>query len=118
MVNNGKRLHFIEIHEESWCPLFIREATLIQLQGGWEFYKLCEIIGYGLSPAQTIGKIISDLFIKYNFECNVLLDLCTGASGPTHIVHDMLYKNNNKFISILSDLIPYNKEWELLSKKK
>eukprot|EP01084_Bolivina_argentea_P272931 464818_1 len=121
LFNNGKRIHFIELHETTWlCPLYIRQSILIQLQGGWELYGLTKLFTCikGLNPAETIGEIICNKITTKNiFECNMLLDLASGASGPSHIVHSYLYKQNNKFVTILSDLIPFVNEWKKLSLK-
>ena len=87
-------------------------------------------------PAQTIGEIISKLLFcndcKYE-EMTMLLDTCSGASGPTHIVHSQIDKrfkefidiskkkmnngNNIPFCTILSDLWPHVSSWQKLSNK-
>ena len=126
----GKRIHYIEIHEEKWCPQYLRDTVLIQLQGGWTFYGIPTICG-GLSPAETLGEIISKILFNNNKyeKMSMLLDTCSGASGPTHIVHSQLYKrfkqfcnfkhdnNQTPFCTILSDLWPYVKSWQTLSNK-
>lgn len=132
----GKRVHYIEIHEESWCPQWLRDTLLVQLQGGWYFYGITKIYG-GLSPGATMGDIMSDILFANEKESQyeqmtMLLDTCSGASGPTHIVHSQLYKRfqmyKNRitktkgkkekmtpFCTILSDLWPYVESWQSLS---
>ena len=96
----GKRVHGIEMHEESWFPETLRDLILMQLQGGWELYQINSYFG-GLNPAQTIGHVISD-FIENKHQkyqnIKAIFDVCSGASGPTHIIHQQILKNQRSVL--------------------
>ena len=71
-----KRIHFIEIHEEWWCPVFIRHYVQTSLAYGWHCFGAPKFLGNG---ANTVANILTPFFKANKF--NVILDLCSGGSG-------------------------------------
>eukprot|EP01084_Bolivina_argentea_P197988 339168_1 len=117
------RIHFIEIHDQYWCPRFIRNIIINSIANGWCFFNMSNIIG---SPALTASNIIYNLFHKHIKQDNVcsrsdefvLLDLCSGSGGPLPFITNQLNKINNVTVtSIVSDLYPHLRKWCLLSEK-
>eukprot|EP01084_Bolivina_argentea_P285587 489776_1 len=116
----GKRLHYIEFHEQEWFPSFITKHCTIHLKGGWEMYGLPSVLG-GLSPARTLGHVIYHKFIHSNLKLKqrfVILDMMSGASGPTYSIHQYLFKQLKlaNVFSFVSDLKPQIEVWQNLTK--
>ncbi len=115
----GDRIHFIEIHEETWCPDFIRQFIQLNLQTGWTQPGMVGILAQR-SPAQTVAKVIAKQFSdakkpSEKDEKNLfILDLCSGSGGPTPVIHSYLNESNLKTKTILTDLFPPVEKWKEL----
>ena len=124
----GDRFHWIEIHEEEWCPSFLRQMAQKCLQMGWQFYGLGEYVG---SPADSIASVIVEQLKTFN--CDSIFDLCSGSCGPSSYLNQAINKkfqeisddtsdgNNNynykPIITIFSDLYPHCSNWKRLCEK-
>eukprot|EP01084_Bolivina_argentea_P213228 362210_1 len=112
------RIHWIECHEETWCPILFREIIINSIQVFWCSFGLTDIFG---SPAATVAFIIYNLKQKHtNNNLNkyklTILDLCSGSGGPVTIITDELNKRINT-TTIVTDLFPHLMKWKLLSAK-
>lgn len=65
-----RRRHFIEIHEQIWCPAIIRNSTTDYLQHVINANQVYEPIRQKLSNAIRLTKT------------NRVIDLCSGGGGP------------------------------------
>jgi hypothetical protein len=65
-----RRIQFIEIHEQPWCPSFLRDGVTDALQFGFNLFK-------------TYGPIAPDLQSAIDAErSGSIVDLCSGGGGP------------------------------------
>jgi hypothetical protein len=77
-----RRLHLFEIHEQSWCPGFLRDSLTEWLRVLWEFSGAPKVIAPKL--AAVAGRLGSPLF----------LDLCSGSAGPWQSLRSVLWRNH------------------------
>jgi hypothetical protein len=77
-----RRLHLFEIHEQSWCPQFIRDSLTEWLRVLWEFSKAPDVIAPKL--AEIGVKLNSPGFV----------DLCSGSGGPWRSLLRALGRNH------------------------
>eukprot|EP01083_Nonionella_stella_P042162 114060_1 len=104
----GKRLQFIEISDQNWCPQLFRECVRNGLHYGWVFFGLTDYFG---SPALTVFNIISPYFTQ--LKCNLVIDLCSGSGGPTPNIHQMLNNRSPSTVqTLLTDLFPQVTVWK------
>jgi hypothetical protein len=90
-----RRLHLFEIHEQSWCPGFIRDFLTEWLRVLWEFSKAPEVIAPKL--ADIAGRLDSPLFV----------DLCSGSGGPWQSLRSVLWRNHGCSAQVtLTDKFP------------
>jgi hypothetical protein len=65
-----RRIQFIEIHEQSWCPSFLRDGVTDALQFGFNLFKTYGPIAPRLQSAIDAAGSGS------------IVDLCSGGGGP------------------------------------
>eukprot|EP00483_Globobulimina_turgida_P004979 UN04989 len=110
------RIHWVECHEETWCPLLFREIIRNSIQLFWCVFGLTNVFG---SPAQTVASIIYEVQQKH-VDNNIgqhkltILDLCSGSGGPITIITEQLNKHMDT-TTIVTDLFPPLTKWKLLS---
>ena len=70
------RYHLLEVHDESWCPIFVRMFVQQALHFLWTNLQLYRVVVPLL--AQVLEGLAED-------ERNIV-DLCSGGSGPLPVV--------------------------------
>ena len=113
----GARIHWVEIHEEEWCPSFFLFFLQKCLQIGWQFFGMNECFG---SPADSIASVIVQQLQSFN--CHSILDLCSGSCGPSSYLNQRINgkfqeisDNNKAIVTILTDLYPHSSNWKRLT---
>ncbi len=89
------RPRFIEIHEQSWCPAFIRQAVQNMLTHMWThrippFEKL--------APYEAVADILERVCDQVEEEDDIsdekrplgIVDCCSGAGGPMPVIERRL----------------------------
>lgn len=90
-----RRLHLFEIHEQSWCPRFVRDSLTEWLRVVWEFSEAPDLIAAKL--AEVGGRVDSPPFV----------DLCSGSGGPWHSLRKALWRNHQYLPKVtLTDKFP------------
>ena len=90
-----KRRHFIEIHEQRWCPAVIRD-------GATDYLRFIAAIGrqYRYVIPLLQGALLAS-------DSKRIIDLCSGGGGPWPQIHRGLYAGMHRPIPILrTDLYP------------
>eukprot|EP01083_Nonionella_stella_P032396 88691_1 len=116
-----RRIHWIEFHEQTWCPLFFREVMTNCMQGYWCLFGLPYFIG---SPAQTAANIIHQCQRNITIKSNYLhkyrlnmLDLCSGGSGPIPVIAAQLMDTICEMNIVLTDLFPRCDQWSSIASR-
>ena len=102
------RFHLLEIHEEPFCPAFIR--TWLQ--------DVLVVFWTGILPLYSI--ILPDLWQALeDSQCSHITDVCSGSGGPVCAIVNASRKaadySNNKWQRVtatLTDLFPNTPSWE------
>lgn len=88
-----KRIHFIEIHEQPWCPVTIREGSMDCLRVlatvGQQFKNTAPLI------VNVLGRV----------ETNRIIDLCSGGGGPWPTLANRINRQKPCRVT-LTDLFP------------
>ena len=88
------RLHLFEIHEQPWCPTFIRDGVRDGLFTAWKL----------LFWRNTIPHL-RDL-LRHAKQPNIV-DLCSGSGGPVPLLLESLQEEYPKLHISLTDYYPY-----------
>lgn len=89
-----KRRHWIEIHEEAWCPRTIRDASTDYLQFVISVTK----------PYLPMLELLADVLGKTG--TRQVLDLCSGGTGPWQSLQPALARQGINITVVLSDKYP------------
>jgi hypothetical protein len=101
-----RRIHFIEVHEENWCPAVLRSLVVDYLRVLWTF-SLTRFIP---SPAENLASAIAPVFSS--LKVRTVLDVCSGGGGPWFWLQPELSKKLNYNLHVtLSDLHPQTQVW-------
>ena len=88
---------------------------------------------FWISPADSFASVICHQF-QTAFECNSILDLCSGSCGPSSYLNKRINakmeevshiennennenKTEKKIVTILTDLYPHCSNWKRLCEK-
>jgi hypothetical protein len=89
------RLHLIEIHEQPWCPRFIRDAATDCLR---------VVASVAQQYRHILPKLRHTLHVTGNRQ---IIDLCSGSGGPWFNLVKQLNQLNDRSIEVwLTDLYP------------
>ncbi|KAH3746263.1 class I SAM-dependent methyltransferase [Pelomyxa schiedti] len=106
-----KRLRLIEIHEQAWCPSFIRRMVLFFLCENWTG----SLPGLPPPPFTALIPAFRELVEMCAGPQVKVIDLCSGYSGPVVSLMRELAKSTAKPISVvLTDLFPETSHWKVL----
>lgn len=83
-----KRYHLIEIEDQEWCPVFLRDALTDYLQFTISLGKVYHPI------IPILSKTIKQLNV------NQVIDLCSGGSGPWKELKSELEKEIGEKIKV------------------
>ena len=89
-----KRLHFIEIHDQHWCPRMVRDALTEYLQFTIAATK----------PYAAMAPILTRALQRTG--TRQVLDLCSGAGGPWQWLHPLLAERGVNVSVCLTDNYP------------
>jgi len=90
-----KRYHLLEIHEQPWCPLAIREGAL-------ECLRIVATIGMQYRNVVPLLQNAID-----HTQSSQIIDLCSGSGGPWHSLHHQLRAGDGSPLRVpLTDLYP------------
>eukprot|EP01084_Bolivina_argentea_P143380 251811_1 len=106
VISKTNRIQYTEIIDNWWCPSLFREfLTRTLFEMGWKQQEFGKAVGI------EINKIIE------NNKNYVILNLCSGCSGPSDIINKIINTNRNtnhiyhKITTILTDLYPEKDSW-------
>jgi len=95
-----KRIHFFELHDQTWFPKFMRDMLTDTLSFFWVFtFAYLTVASLLENAMKSIGT-------------TNIVDLCAGAAGPTPYIIEKLNeeykkdKKTDKYEVILTDLYP------------
>ncbi|KAK4688067.1 hypothetical protein P7C73_g2033, partial [Tremellales sp. Uapishka_1] len=117
------RPRLIEIHEQTWCPPFLRQSVQVMLTAVWT----TRVPPFqSLAPYEAVSDTLESLIADIETEDATsgekmdrlrIVDFCSGAGGPMAAIEKRL--NTHRFQSakspipiILSDLHPHLSSWE------
>eukprot|EP01084_Bolivina_argentea_P047578 87678_1 len=109
-MSDINRWHWLEIHDENWCPNVLKEYLRRIL------YEIC-YADY-LCAGDRISKVILPVIKKHNI--SLILDLCSGSCGPSTIINQYINKvsdKNKQITTILTDLFPQINSWKVFQSK-
>lgn len=89
-----KRLHLIEIHDQEWCPLAIRDAETDYLQ----------FVVAKTKPYAAMVSILAAALQRTGMR--QVLDLCSGAGGPWFWLQPVLAEQGVNVSVCLTDKFP------------
>src|SRR5258707_8609451 len=89
-----RRIQFIEIHEQTWFPSFLRDYVTDALQYGLDFLKAYAPIGPMLQNALD------------SLKCRSMVDLCSGGGGPWLDLSQSLGEDSCARQILLTDKFP------------
>ncbi len=84
-----RRLHLIELHEQSWFPAFLRDEVTDTLQCAMNFFKAYS------SVAPMLQKVLAAT------RSGAIVDMCSGGGGPWMDLSPRLHRNGHLSLQIL-----------------
>ena len=89
-----RRMHLIEIHEQSWCPASLRDALTDYLQ-------------FAIESGNPYGAIVDRLKQSVlRARATRIIDLCSGGGGPWRRLHREFASTNFPIEVCLTDKYP------------
>ena len=115
--NYPTRRHFIEIHDQPWCPDVVRNAVVNILRQGWTLPYTPDVVRRHLAPVYTLVPVLRGILdrtpnVSGGDGDRRIVDLCSGMGGPMIDVARLMPDTE---VSV-SDLYPHPAEWQALTK--
>jgi hypothetical protein len=105
------RSHLFEIHDQEWCPEFLRNELTLTLKNGWSL-PLPQVFEdwFGFkSPFQVAGDVLMNTLTRMNGyqKQMTVVDICSGSGGPVPSITEYIKTGYRTRVNyILTDLFP------------